>query len=71
MTAQPKFVALDSGNQLIDNGRRMTVKGWRRRARIKMHAHLKRVCFEAFAVICTPWVTGCKFTYVRMAYGKK
>ena len=71
MSIQPKYIALDSGNQLVDDGKRMTVRGWRRRARIKMPEDLKRVGFEAFAHVCPPWLTGRDFEYVRMAYGKK
>ncbi len=71
MAAQPKYIALDSGNQLVDSGKRMTVKGWPRRARIKMPADLKRVGFEAFAHVCPMWLTRRNFEYVRMAYGKK
>lgn len=71
MATQPNYVALDSGNQIVDNGRRMTVRGWLRRARIKMPADLKCVGFEAFAMVCKPWLTGRNFSYVRMAYGKK
>ena len=71
MSTQPKYVALDSGNQLVDNGKCTTVRGWLRRARIKMPAYLKQAGFEAFAHVCPMWLTGRNFRYVRMAYGKK
>ena len=65
------YVALDSGNGLVDSGKRLTVKGWRRRAERRMPVDLRRVGFEAFAHVCPTWLTGRGFEYVRMAYGKR
>jgi len=64
-----KYVALDSGNGLVDGGTMRTIRGWRQRAERSMPADLRAVGFVAFTFLATADLRG--FEYVRMSYGKR
>lgn len=71
MPSTPTYVALDSGNGLVDNGKARTVAGWRRRATRRMPSDLKRCGFKVAVFVAGPEHVELRgMEYVRVSYAK-